>query len=99
MAELPVLDEIDLRMLELLQESQPIDLGHLEIGEHYAKSLSRELIEGLLAINGNRDFIAFVPQNGAQPFCNRTVVVRDHYFGALHFSLWNGFFLLARRLI
>jgi hypothetical protein len=48
-----------------------------------------------LPIDGYRDFVSFVAQNGAQPFCNRTVVVRYKNFCVLRFSLWNGYYLRA----
>ena len=63
------------------------------------KCLGDELIERLLAIDGDGDFVSLVAQNGAQPFCYRTVVVRDEYLGAFYFRFWDGSFLLVRWLI
>src|ERR1700737_665928 len=74
--------------LQLFQQRQAIDLWHLEIGQNDAKTLGTELIEGLLPIERNRDFVAFIPQNRAQPFCYGTVVVSDQNFCVLHFRLW-----------
>ena len=72
-----------------------MDLWHLEIGENDAKTLRAELVECLLAIDGYRDVVSFVAQNGAQPFSNGTVVVRDQNFCVLGFRLWNGYYLRA----
>ena len=86
-------------LLQLLQQGQSIDLGHLEVGEDDAERLRAKLVEGFLTINGNGNVVPFIPEYRAQPFRDRTVVVRDEDLGVLHLILRNGSFLRARLLI
>ena len=55
-------------LLQLLEQRESVHLGHLEIGEDDAKRLGTELVEGLLAIDGYGNVVAFIAKYRAQPF-------------------------------
>jgi len=85
--------------LKLLQQCKAVHLRHLEIGEHHAIALRTELVERLLAIDGHRDFVAFVAQDRAQTFRDGAVVVRYQDSGVRFLRFWNGSYPRARLII
>jgi hypothetical protein len=86
-------------VLELLEEREPVNLGHFEIGEDNAKTLCAKLVESFLPVDRNRNFVAFVTQNRAETLRDGTVVVSDQNSGVLQLILWNGFYLRKRVII
>ena len=59
------------------EQREPVELRHLEVGEHDAEPLGGEPLERLLAVRGDLDVVAFVGEDGAQAGGDRRLVVGD----------------------
>ena len=74
----------DLALLQLAQQREPVELGHLEVGEHDAVPLRGERVERLLTVRDDLDVVAGVLEDGAQTGRDRGFVVRDENLCLLH---------------
>ena len=73
-------------MADLVQQSETVDLRHLEIGEDDAERLGEETLERPLAIARDLGVVAFVAKNGAQSFGDGAFVVGDQDLGGHGFE-------------
>ena len=75
-------------LLQLAQQREPVELRHLEVGEHDAVALLGQPLERLLSVGRDLDVVALVGQDRAQAGGDRLLVVGDENFriGLLHSS-------------
>jgi hypothetical protein len=67
----------EILLLHFLEETQPVELWHLQVGEDDAIPLGAELLERFLAVIGHVDLVALVGKYGAQAGRDRRLVVSD----------------------
>ena len=74
----------NLTELELAEQRQPVELRHLQIGQHDAVPVHRELVERLLSVGDDLDAVAGILEDRAESGRDRGFVVRDENLCLLH---------------
>ena len=67
----------DLPLANCLEQRDPVELRHLQIGKDDAEFVAGEAVERFLTVFRDLDAVAFVGENRAEASGNRFLVVRD----------------------
>src|SRR5262245_15054354 len=83
----------DAARLHLLEQREPIKLGHHQVGERDTERVAREAVHRFLPVESDLDLVPLVRQNRAQSLRYGAIVIGNQDLRLLH----EGMFGLARR--